>query len=702
MAKFPIDLSRFKKISTNGKNTVLAHPSGHKFIVSHSALSPEHKEELHKLPFAGGGEVKDPTQEHLLPGDKNPNKIEKAVVKEAKGKMADGGVVAPAGPKKYVPSANAPEVKEQNKTDDEVVDSTSSPSLQHTVIKEKVAPRSEGKILGVYAEGGDVEKEPVSTPAETGATGVTGAPTEPAQAPNMPPVESTAAPVTEEAKAEPNPTVDPALARKRELYNQVVGSNPKVPHEPATSFGPNGEAPTQFNRVAWDKANQAFQTEQASKGAAANSATQDAILENKARTEAGLAPLPAPTAPAIPQAAPQQSPTAMGPAGQSSAPGTPQDPYGTNTYQQAFTKGIEEQKQGMAAEGQASAKMGEEQAATLQKAQETQQNAINNYQTHFNNLNQERDSFINDVKNQHIDPNHYLSSLDTAGRISTVIGLIAGGIGAGMTHSENGALRFLNDSIGRDIGAQKDELSKKENLLSANMRQFGNIRDAADMTRVMQTDIVSNQLKEAAAKAQGPLAKARLLQSAGALDQQTAPILSQIAMRKTLIQGAQNGQIPPSRVIDMIVPEHLKGEAQKELKSAQDAGALRANTLDAFDQLAKINTVMGTLNPQTRMKVAALRDVTLDKLTKDTSGRVTPETVKLIGSIFDTKFADEKTINLEKQQLNNLLSQGMHYPILKDYNIPTGIQQQAAPAPEVKTMNGVKYQNTPNGWQRVK
>jgi len=53
----------------------------------------------------------------------------------------------------------------------------------------------------------------------------------------------------------------------------------------------------------------------------------------------------------------------------------------------------------------------------------------------------------------------------------------------------------LNRQIDRDIDAQKATLGRKESLLSANMRQFGNLHDATQMTKVMQTDIVSNQLK---------------------------------------------------------------------------------------------------------------------------------------------------------------------------------------------------------------
>ncbi len=666
MAKFPIDLSRFKKISTNGKSTILTHPSGHKFIVQHSALSPEHREQLHNLPFAGGGQVKDDVPE---PNKKNASAVQKGAesggpsaseawsnLKSGLG-LAKGGEVPPKAEKK----------KDEVEKSQDLVDETQSPELANSLMQE---PRRQ------YAEGG--EAAPITdvdgaAPKEV-IQDVEGA------APEAPAPQAE----TQEAAPVPAPTVDLALARKRELYNYAAaqlnpsaGGDPRKILGPNYTFGPNGEAPAQFNPASWAKATQAFQAEQVNKTSAATDAIQAATLENKARQDAGLPPLPVPQAAAGVQQATAEAPKAgqgIEAMGQKPVSQPPQqsDPYGTTAFGNAYEKGINEQKAGLTKEAEVAQSQGNEQQAALQKNQQQQQDTLNNFNTHYNNLDQERNNFIKDIRDQHIDPSHYLSSQGTASRIGTVLGLIVGGIGAGMTHTNNSALQFLNDQIDRDINAQKADLGKNENLLSANMHQFGNLRDATDMTKAMQMGIVSNQMQQAAAKASGPMAAARLLQAAGQLDQQSAPILSQIAMRKTLIQGAQSGQIPPSRVIEMIVPEHLKGEAQKQLREAQDAGALRDNTLSAFDQMAKINTLAGTLNPQTRMQVSALRDVTLDKLTKDTSGRVTPETVKLIGSIFDSKLANSKTLGVQRAQLDHLLSQGMHYPILKDYGIPVG------------------------------
>lgn len=665
--------SGWKKFSTNGKNTIMAHPSGHKMIIQHKHLKAEHLEQLHALPFAGqeapaapkmakGGEVErtqeliDQTEspELAMMIEKEPRRQSNPKLEESKKQpqatpYAEGGAIKKEnyseGFKKEYPGVvydtetPTADWKEANRPQD----TATQPIAEVVKAEPEYDPTQDAQINHQpkkMADGGEVADIPDASPA---------------------PVEAQPAPA-------PAP-IDPELQQKREIYNHLV-STPTgrgFMASPDKSFGPSGEAPKQFDAGAWRQAQTKFGEIQQSKIQENQQQAASTVEENQARQAAGLAPLPVPAA----TAAAKQDPALQTQVAQvGTAPTAPSDPYGTQAFSDTYTKGVGEQKAGLQQEAAAQTQMGNEQAATLQHGQEVQQAALQNYQTHYQNLENERQSLISDINNQHIDPQHFVHSMDGASKIATAIGLIAGGIGGGITHTENPALQYLNAQIDRDINAQKANLGKSENLLSANMKQFSNMRDATDMTRVMQTDILSNQLKQEAAKASGPMAKARLLQAAGALDQQTAPVLSQIAMRKTLINAAQNGHIPPSRVIDMIVPEHLKGEAQKQLKEAQNDGALRDNTLAAFDQIAKLDTIMGTFNPQTRMKLDALRDATLDKLTKDTSGRVTPETVKLIGGIFHTKFADQKTLGVQRQQLDRLLSQGMHYPILKDYNIP--------------------------------
>lgn len=269
--------------------------------------------------------------------------------------------------------------------------------------------------------------------------------------------------------------------------------------------------------------------------------------EEVAKMQEAQAASQAPAMAVSQQAASQASPDSLNPQSQQNP-----DPYGTEAQLNALQQGIGEKKAGIVGESMALGQEGGEQASALGQNVQKQQQNIKNYRDHYGELDNERQSFQQDLNNQHIDPKHYLNSLGTGGKISTAIGLILGGIGGGLTHQENPALKFLNQQIERDIDSQKAELGKKENLLSANMRQFGNIRDASDMTRVMQNDIVSNQLKQAAAKAQTPLAASNALKAAGDLDMQTAPILSQIALRKTLMGSIGDANQDPGHMGQVI------------------------------------------------------------------------------------------------------------------------------------------------------
>lgn len=377
------------------------------------------------------------------------------------------------------------------------------------------------------------------------------------------------------------------------------------------------------------------------------------------------APPPAPTTVPTPEPTKTPAPTPEAP--------TPSDTFGYGAQSKAFGEGADLYKKGLEQQYTAEVARAHAQQDVLKAAQDKQAANQADFQGHLTSLNKERESFINDINNKHIDPNHYMSSLSTGDRITTAIGLILGGMGAGITHTENPALKFLNQQIDNDVRAQQMELGKKENLLSANLRQFGNMRDASEMTRLMLSDTVANQMNIAAAKTTDVAAQSRLNQAMGTFMMDKAPLAGQIAMRKSLVSGVAAGRVGPEDYIRGIVPEKEQDETIKQLKAYQDATALRDNTLGDFEKLAKLNTVANRVGSpiQSTKEIAAIKGAALDKLTKDISGRVTPETVKLIGGMFDTFGGNEKTLRIQKQKINELLSQGMNFPQLKKWHVPT-------------------------------
>lgn len=357
--------------------------------------------------------------------------------------------------------------------------------------------------------------------------------------------------------------------------------------------------------------------------------------------------------------------------------GQPQgDIYGTGAYDAAYSQGVNEQKAGLRNEAKAVGDQGKAEAQLIQGAQEKQATLQQHTEQQFAELEQERQGLYKDLADGHIDPNHYMGSMDTSSKVTTAIGLILGGMGGGLTGQENPVLSFLNKQIDRDIQAQQANLNKKESLLNANMKHFGNLKDATEMTRVMMMDGVKLGLQKAAAAAQDLNAKARALQAIGKIDQDSAAVMSQLASRKALVSSG--GAADPSVAIRMLVDPHSQGEAYKELKAAQGMGDQKKNLLNAFDQLQEMGTVGRTLSPH---KAEALREPLLAQLVKDSEGRITPQDTEMIRTLFP-KFGDSaETSQLKRHQLDKFVSEKMHFPILNAYGLaPKG---KVAPAPNL-------------------
>lgn len=493
--------------------------------------------------------------------------------------------------------------------------------------------------------------------------------------------------------------MNPDIKAKRDIYNQkeqakqmVFGTNPMFGFGKGNStFGPNGEQPENLDVPAWQAVNSTYEAEkaadQARKQVAAKDANQAAIEENVARQQAGLPPIAIPPAPAQQQNAgpdyqkanfgnqgfgqAQTSSEAITPASKSDF-----EKY-MNQYQQGYQKqlgGIEQQEK---AEG--------EQGSALQQAAQDQISQINELNKHqqdaFNDLNKERQSLMHDIQNGQINPQHYVENMSTPGKVSTAIGILLSGAGSGLGGGENMAMKFLNEQIDRDINSQRINLASKENLLSANLRQFGNMHDAMAMTRVMQNDIYSTKIQQEAAKAQGPLAQAKAQQMIGGLQQQNAQIMQGMSLKlgaMNMLQGGMNksGEIAPEQKIRAlslsgIIPEGEKEKLTKSLQTMQNDENALANLRDTFDQVKNINVPSNRVfSPlQSKRQLDALIEPTLGKLTKDTEGRVTPTDIATLRPLFKELGDSPETVALKEQKMNEFIQSKMNYPDLAQYGI---------------------------------
>lgn len=232
--------------------------------------------------------------------------------------------------------------------------------------------------------------------------------------------------------------------------------------------------------------------------------------------------------------------------------------------------GISHEIQGAQQTAGAISGLADKQAAALQQDAAQKQNIQTTFQSNFDNLNKERQSHIADLQKGYIDPEQYWKGDPATGqrahsRVLSAIGVILGGLGAGWSgHGGNPALAHLNGLIDKNINAQMANLGTKNNIVRYNQEQFGNLKDAADMSRVMQADVIKSQLEKAAAQSQSPLAQAAASKAIGEIDAKYQPIFMNLAIRHTL-QGLGSGQsTAPGTVgqalssLDVISPEQSK------------------------------------------------------------------------------------------------------------------------------------------------
>lgn len=236
------------------------------------------------------------------------------------------------------------------------------------------------------------------------------------------------------------------------------------------------------------------------------------------------------------------------------APGTkPNNPYQTALAEQV--KGLE-----LGEKAQEIAAKGKEQA--LGAYNKAQQQAANTYDANIKDAMGLRQQAMEALQGAKIDPDRYWHNKSTGGQIASILGIIAAGFNPG--HNPNAAIEMLNKSIDRDMEAQRMDIGKKQNLLSAANDHFKNIQSAADFHRVMANDLVSHKIDEALAKAGTPAAQAELMKARGALKFDSEMRMAQIGAMQTLNGSASpDEQAKALNTLRLTAPEKAKEYEQR-------------------------------------------------------------------------------------------------------------------------------------------
>ncbi len=564
------------------------------------------------------------------------------------------------------------------------------------------------------------EEEPKAMYAEGSPDMVSQADVQPAQE-MAPPVDVSA--------GVPDMQMAPAVpANPNEVrYNELKSMYPNQPDEVILRTIKNESAH-----------NDAQAKEQADKQAAAQAVEQSKVV---ARNEQELStiknkqamgiPLSGPEQEALAQqqqpAAPQEAaPQGIAPAPQEAAPKV-EDKAATD-QQSMMDRAYNEGRAGIMGMAAAQQELAKKQADIEAKQLEASDIARTTYQEKYDALETERKAHIQDIQDGYVDPNQYWTG-DARGngghsKIAAGIGMILAGFNP--TNSPNAAINFLQKQMDMNIEAQKANLGAKQNLLSANLRQFGNLKDATDMTRLMQADVLKAQLGQAAAVAQTPMAKAAAQQALSELDLKYAPLAQQFAARRTLSALKQESRTDPSKMeayfkaLDATDPTGKASREARELaipglgfaNSAEGAKGLRemgttVNTVaSSIDRLKKITKTAGkSMSPQLRAEADTIRSMLIGQLRVPITGpgaMSEGERELLERSVPDvTAFAALDTSTIKR--LDTIKAKVMNQ--YRNQAQINGIDPKVLPVdqsePQVMTMKGVKYQKVPGGWKKL-
>jgi hypothetical protein len=344
------------------------------------------------------------------------------------------------------------------------------------------------------------------------------------------------------------------------------------------------------------------------------------------------------------QPMPEQAPGAAAPGAPPEAPGiAPQQPSmadqnamdPTAQWMKTMGAGYGAQVGGMKNLANAEAKEAEAKGQVFADQAAAAKDLQAHFQQQMSDYNVERQNFMDDLRNERVNPRHFQESQTTGQKVATAIGLMLGGMSGGILGTgHNPALDFLNKQIDRDIASQQENIGIKKSLLQANLQHFGNMAQAVGMTRVMLNDMYSAQVGQAAMKFAGPQAQARAQMFIGDKESQNAMILGSLAAQKAQEKfsaknpGAQMpGQDRDSQVQKQIQMFRMMGnkdraedlekrwvpgvgvggvpipqEARSQMVAIKNVNDLMNDSL-AFSQQHR-----GTLNPMDRARATTIQN----------------------------------------------------------------------------------------------
>lgn len=419
--------------------------------------------------------------------------------------------------------------------------------------------------------------------------------------------------------------------------------------------------------------------------------------------------VPMPDMPPSNQARPVEQPQAQ------EVPAQQENPQGPS-----LLEGYNQINQGLGANAQAQSEAARKNADTYGQLQKDLKTAQDEHQKSKQAQVKELEN-LQEQASKDTDPNRYWNSMSTGNKISASIGLILGGIGAGMVKGENQALKVINNAIDNDIKSQMADKSNKMNIYKANLEKYKDDQEAFRQTKLELMTIADLKLKQAESSAKSQEAKAALQVARGELQMKAVPLIEEAAAKKTqrsLMMMAQNNPEAITPTLAQYLPEKdrerfvpgagfaLTAEGAKKIK--EEYKPERDDAISAIDKLIALRKKYGSeiMSREAVAEANTLKGVLKGKLRPFLvgPGAVSESEQKIMDSIIQdpTSLTSGdasvfKSLETLKASVNNSYANKA-----KLAGLDMSRQAQEMGQAEVKTMNGIPYQKVNGGWTPLK
>lgn len=287
-----------------------------------------------------------------------------------------------------------------------------------------------------------------------------------------------------------------------------------------------------------------------------------------------------------------------------SAPGSAADP---NYFQQAYNL-----------ETDASRRMGDFEKSAYDKIAAQDQKSLKDFEdlrSREQDLTKKFDEtykqLSEDVNSKKLDSRRWWKEKSTGDKVLTMIGLA---LSALSPTSFQSAMSAIDKTIERDINDQKSDimngrqkLQDAKTLYAENLRRFGDERAALAATRMMNADVIKNQLQSQLSGVKGDLAKANGLKFLGQIEQYKQKQAVEVA--KLLKDQAKDARGLTVIGYEGQFPTVEEAKTFRDLKTTTDS----SNKM--IDRLIEINkTPFKSLSPDLRLEAENIQKVLIGNL----------------------------------------------------------------------------------------